>query len=117
MGSPLVGAGPGDGASGVRPEQGHPVDPHGIEYDPSPKHAKIITKSTEVEHARSARAPGARRTQGPQDEQPLFREEATRYRAVVARLNYLALDRPDLQFASKTLSKGMADPRSEIGSR
>ena len=36
--------------------------------------------------------------------------EARRYRAIVARLNYLATDRPDLQYATKECCKRMARP-------
>ena len=39
--------------------------------------------------------------------------EATIYRAVTARLNYLAADRADLQYASKCHSTGMAKPTVE----
>ena len=45
------------------------------------------------------------------DEVLLAGEEATLYRAIVARLNYLAQDRPDLQYASKEVSRRMATPR------
>ena len=37
--------------------------------------------------------------------------EATRYRRGAARVNYLALDRPDLGFAANMLSRSMAKPR------
>ena len=37
-------------------------------------------------------------------------EEATQYRAVVARLNYLAPDRLDMQFAVKEAARAMAKP-------
>ena len=37
--------------------------------------------------------------------------EATQYRALAARLNYLALDRADLQFAAKEISKYMSSPK------
>ena len=36
--------------------------------------------------------------------------EATRYRALAARLNYLAADRPDLQYAVKCACQCMSDP-------
>ena len=39
------------------------------------------------------------------------RNEATRYRGLAARLNYLSLDRPDLQFAAKLATRHMAAPR------
>ena len=37
----------------------------------------------------------------------------TQYRALAARLNFLALDRPDLQFTAKEVSKSMSNPISE----
>ena len=40
-------------------------------------------------------------------------KEAHRFRALTARLNYFAGDRPDLLFASKSICKNMARPRSE----
>ena len=40
-------------------------------------------------------------------------KEARRFRALAARLNYLAGCRPDLLFASKCICKNMARPRSE----
>ena len=42
--------------------------------------------------------------------EPLEAGEATRYRALVARLNYLALDRPDIQFGVKEAAKRMSAP-------
>ena len=45
------------------------------------------------------------------DSKALNAEEATQYRALTARLNYLAQDRPDLQFTAKAVSKYMSEPR------
>ena len=36
--------------------------------------------------------------------------EATRFRAVAARANYLAADRPDIQYAVKEICRKMAKP-------
>ena len=38
-------------------------------------------------------------------------EEARRYRAITARLNYLAVDRVDLQYSVKEAARHMATPR------
>ena len=43
---------------------------------------------------------------------PLGPSEATRYRGLAARANYLALDRADIQYAVKELARRMATPRS-----
>ena len=45
-------------------------------------------------------------------ESPELRQaDATAFRGLAARLNYLALDRPDLQFAAKGIAKRMVEPR------
>ena len=36
--------------------------------------------------------------------------EATRYRAIAARANYLAADRPDIMYSVKEICRGMANP-------
>ena len=41
---------------------------------------------------------------------PLNPTQATQYRAMAARLNYLALDRTDIQYATKEASKYMSAP-------
>ena len=42
----------------------------------------------------------------------MTKDEASRFRGLVARVNYLILDRPDLQFAAKTASsQRMAQPK------
>ena len=43
---------------------------------------------------------------------PLDRQEATRFRAITARLNYLAADRPDLKVVALAASRHMASPRA-----
>ena len=39
--------------------------------------------------------------------------EATRFRGTAARINFLAADRPDLQYASKETSRRMANPQNQ----
>ena len=41
---------------------------------------------------------------------PINPEEATKYRGIVARANYLAADRPDLMPSTKKVCRGMANP-------
>ena len=43
---------------------------------------------------------------------PLTPAKVTKYRALCARINYLALDRPDLQYAAKEASRKMGAPQS-----
>ena len=47
----------------------------------------------------------------PVEEQAMSKDDASRYRAAAARLNFLAQDRPGLQHCSKECSRRMAIPR------
>ena len=46
----------------------------------------------------------------PWEDQPMVESEATQYRAIVARCNFLAVDRPDIMYASKECSRKMSSP-------
>ena len=46
------------------------------------------------------------------DDQAMAPEEQTCYRALAARLNFLAVDRPDLLYAVKECSRRMSSPRN-----
>ena len=46
----------------------------------------------------------------PDTERELQESEATVFRSAVMRLGFLALDRPDIQFAAKEAARGMARP-------
>ena len=56
-----------------------------------------------------------RESSGPQEEEDHkgdhFIGNGSDYRAITARLNYLAQDRPDINFATMTVSTAMADPQ------
>ena len=49
----------------------------------------------------------------PRIEEECSPEEATLYRSVVMRMNYLAIDRPDLQWSVRRCAKHMSRPRKE----
>ena len=46
------------------------------------------------------------------DEEDLSKEQATLFRGIVARGNYLSIDRTDIRFAIKELARRMAKPRN-----
>ena len=48
--------------------------------------------------------------EGEETSAELVGAEATRFRAVAARANYLAADRPDIQYAVKEICRTMAKP-------
>eukprot|EP00969_Alexandrium_andersonii_P373649 15484522-Alexandrium_andersonii.AAC.1 len=55
--------------------------------------------------------PGTGTTQEDEgDDQELDQEESTRYRALAARADYLAQDRPDIHYATKALCREVAKP-------
>ena len=45
-----------------------------------------------------------------ENSEELVGSEAARFRAVAARANYLAADRPDIQYAVKEICRNMAKP-------
>ena len=85
----------------------------GIEYEADPRHRQVILKELGLEGCSPVTTPWSPQEQGClQDEGELLSgTEATKFRAIVARLNYLAADRPDIQFATKEVSNRMANPR------
>jgi hypothetical protein len=89
----------------------------GITYEADDKHAATIVKDLNLEHCKSASTPGDKMTGNGgehgddlNDSKLLSQERATRFRSVAARCNYLSSDRPDIQFATKETSRGMANP-------
>ena len=66
--------------------------------------------------ANGVTTPGENAVRGQQEENEveLGPAEATNYRSIAARANYLAADRPDIMYAVKELCRGMAKP-TKIG--
>ena len=82
----------------------------GIGYEADPRHVEIINQQLVLDNAKVVATPGAKeegRT-GDDNEEPLAEEHATKYRALVARCNYLSFDRPDIAFAVKALARHMS---------
>ena len=86
--------------------------PTGWEYEADQRHAELIIRGLHLEGAKGVKSPG-------EDEKPWEREENgealpqdehTKFRALAARANYLALDRADLQYAAKEICRGMSAP-------
>ena len=90
----------------------------GLEYEADQRHRQVVLKELELEHCKPVTTPWGPQEQGCLREDTgglLSGTEATKFRAVVARLNYLAMDRPDIQYATKECSKRMAHPISPTG--
>ena len=60
--------------------------------------------------ARPVSTPGENVVATDQDDKPLSEHDASRYRAMAARANYLAADRTDLMYATKEICRSMATP-------
>ena len=91
---------------------------HGVRYEADPRHAELVVKALGLADAKPAVTPGVSGQCDVRDEEDdsnpkLLGEEATAYRAVTARLNFLAQDRTDLQYAVKEVSRYMANPRTK----
>lgn len=89
--------------------------PSGVEYEPDQRHAEVLIQAMGMLGAKPVATPGVTESQTEvstrEKSRPLTGEEASSYRAMAARLNYLSLDRADLQFAAKEISKPMSAPR------
>jgi hypothetical protein len=85
---------------------------HGIMYEADPRHAEILAR--EVGAAGPAvRTPGTKgdKAKAGEAEEELLDEAATRwFRSGAARANYLAMDRPEMAFATKELCRRMSAP-------
>ena len=70
-----------------------------------------------MENAKGVCSPGTKEegTTKEDHEKELETEQATLYRAMVARLNYLAADRSDLSFSVKELARTRANPPEGVG--
>jgi len=87
----------------------------GIEMEGDLKHVKILLDEWKMEDAKIVSSPGTEVEKAnileKQNEEVLLPViEATIYRRAAARMNYMALDRADLSYASKECSRGMANP-------
>ena len=85
----------------------------GIHYEADQRHAELVVAQLKLDEARSVITLGTREEQVKSFEQesPLMNpNDASSYRMLVARLNYLALGRPDIQYATKEIAKRMANP-------
>ena len=85
----------------------------GIEYESDQRHADTIVKELGLDNCKTVSTPGTHEVKNEIEESQdgvLKGESATKSRSIAARLNFLALDRADLQYAAKCICKHMAVP-------
>ena len=80
-----------------------------IEYEADPRHAEIVMKL--VNDNRVSCITGSKSGIDLDNSRELSSSESTQYRAATARCICLAIDRPDIQFAAKEVSRFMSSPR------
>ena len=81
-------------------------------YEPDQRHAELIIKGCQLnDESKHVCTPGTKQD-APQhdDEDELVGRDATVYRALAARANYLAQDRSDIVHATKELTRKMSAP-------
>ena len=86
----------------------------GLEMEADPRHSELVVKQLGLEGCRPLSSPGieGKDEEDLETDEPLSDELATKYRGVVARINYLAADRPDIQYATKEACRDMSRPSS-----
>jgi len=83
----------------------------GLWYEADQRHAEILVRELELEGNRvKSEVPGEKVTYSEEDEEELPPAEIKKYQALVARANYLAQDRSDIQYAVKELARSMSCP-------
>ena len=87
----------------------------GITYEADQRHAEIVIKEMNMKKANAVSTPivpePSEEANSRLSSPDMTKDEASLFRGLVARVNYLSLDRPDLQFAAKTASQHMAQPK------
>ena len=84
----------------------------GIKYEADLRHVETVVDKLVGLNCKPVSTPGTSEYQEHENTY-LEAKQATEYRALAARCNFLAQDRPDLQFAVKEVCRGMANPTEE----
>ena len=84
----------------------------GITYEADPRHVEIMVEQLKLKEAKPVVTPGTRDEGNNQEDSEVKfnKEDASLYRALVVRCNYLGQDRPDVAYVVKELARGMAEP-------
>ena len=85
----------------------------GVEYEADPRHAEIVLQDMKAKGRRPVATPGmtGKKDATDEEDQEMSDQQATCYRAVTARCNFLSQDRADLQHSTKEASRTMSRPR------
>ena len=84
----------------------------GIQYEADPRHVEIILNELDLNQCKPLSSPGVKGAQLSEEDNPFLNAtQATKFRQVIARCNFLCQDRCDIQYATKEAARGMAVPR------
>ena len=85
---------------------------NGFEMEADPRHCELVLKQLEIEDQKSLSSPGTEGKDEEDDDEDvqLVGENASNFRGIAARLNYLSADRPDIQYATKEICREMSAP-------
>ena len=92
------------------------MDENGLDWEGDPRRAQEVIKALNLEEANPVSTPmttdkDEKDNNGAEGEDTLLTmEEATKFRAIAARLNYMALDRSDIAVAVMRVCSRMANP-------
>ena len=85
--------------------------PEGLEYEADPRQGEKLVEELGLEGAKGVITPAVKANMATiQADKKLPESQATHYRALAARGNYLSADRPEMQFAAKEVCRFMAKP-------
>jgi len=83
----------------------------GVEYEADPRQAEKLIRECGLEGSNTVCTPSVRESAAQvAEDKPLDDRLHTAYRASTARANYLAADRPDLQYPAKEVCRWMSKP-------
>ena len=107
-----VGLGPEEEREGRMLNRIVAVSEDGWSYEADQRHAELIVQGLGLSEAKGIGVPGEDEREGDDDlEEGCSASEATRYRGLAARCNYLGVDRTEIQFAVKEICRGMSEPK------
>ena len=83
----------------------------GISYRADPKHRAIVLERFGLGDGSKGLAANGKQEEPDEDDEELQGAEVREFRTTAARLNFMAQDCPDVQFATKEICREMAGPR------
>ena len=85
----------------------------GYELEGDPRHAELVVEKLGLENATPLSSPGVdtpEPEEGDSNDEELNPSDSSTYRQIAARCNYMAADRPELQFSVKECCREMSRP-------